>query len=198
MYQLQKSVIIDNLQFNIRNDGDFRMVLDCFKALTDETMGEDLRVLASLLIFYNELDCYADLYKYNEEIARKLVEEMYRFFNCGQDKSPGVRTDHNLIDWEKDEQIVCASINAVANQEVRALPYVHWWTFMGYYMGVGESVLSTIVSIRDKIVRHKKLEKWEQEFKRNNPEYFNWKSTSVKDREVENLVRELWNQGGDK
>ena len=190
MYQLQKSIVIDNLQFNIRNDEDFRMVLDSFKGLTDETMGEDLRVLASLLIFYNELDCYEDLYKYNEETARKLVEEMYRFFNCGQDKSPGVRTDYNLIDWEKDEQIVCASINAVANKEVRALPYVHWWTFMGYYMGVGESVLSTIVSIRDKIVRHKKLEKWEQDFYRENKKMIDLPEKLTK--EEEELLNSQW------
>ena len=198
MYQLQKSVVIDDIQFNIRDDGDFRMVLDCFKALTDETMGEDLRVLASLLIFYNELESYENLTRLSEYLVRKLIEEMYRFFNCGQDKSPGVRTDHNLIDWEQDEQIICASINKVANQEIRAIPYVHWWTFMGYYMGIGESVLSTVVSIRDKIVRHKKLEKWEQEFKKNNPGYFNWKSTTTEDREIENIIRELWNQGGEK
>ena len=197
MYQLQKSVVIDDIKFNIENDGDFRMVLDCFKALTDETMGEDLRVLASLLIFYNELDEYADLFNYPEEVIQKMITEMYKFFNCGQDKSPGVRTDHSLIDWEKDEQIVCASINTVANKEIREVPYVHWWTFMGYYMGIGESVLATIVSIRDKIVRHIKLEKWEQDFKRNNPEYFNWKSIPVKDREMENIIRELWNQGGE-
>ena len=51
--------------------------------------------------------------------------------------------------------------------------------------------------MRDKIVRHKKREKWEQDFKRNNPEYFNWKSIPVKDREMENLIREIWNQGGE-
>lgn len=196
MYQLQTSVVIEDMQFHIRNNGDFRMVLDCFKALNDETMSEDLRVLASLLIFYNEFDSYMSLIPY-EMYLGDLVKEMYKFFNCGQDESPGAHTQHALIDWDKDEQIVCSAVNNVANQEIRSLEYLHWWTFIGYYMAVGESVLSTVVSIRDKITKHKKLDKWEQDFRRDNPDYFNWKSTSVQEREVENLVMELWNQGGE-
>lgn len=196
MYSLQTSVVIRNKCFHITNNGDFRMVLDCFKALGDEEMSEDLRVLACLLIFYNEFNSYQDLMDHQEYLG-DLVSEMYKFFNCGQDKSPGATTERPLIDWEGDENIICAAINNVANMEIRAVPELHWWTFLGYYMSVGESVLSTVVSIRNKIVKHKKLEKWEQEFKRDNPDYFVWKSSTVQDREVESLIRELWNQGGE-
>ena len=65
---------------------------------------------------------------------------------------------------------------------------------MGYYLSIGESVLATVVSIRNKIVTHQKLEKWEKEFKRDNPEYFIWRSSSVDDREAEKLIKELWNK----
>ena len=41
---------------------------------------------------------------------------------------------------------------------------MHWWTFFGLYMEIGESTFSTVVSIRDKKRRGKKLEKWEREF----------------------------------
>jgi len=196
MYSLPITVIIRDKQFHIRNNGDFRMVLDCFNALTDETLSEDLRVLASLLIFYNEFDSYQSLVPYQDDLE-ELVTEMYKFFNCGDKESPGAHTKHALIDWEKDEQMICSAINNVANKEVRSIEYLHWWTFLGYYMSVGESVLSTVVSIRNKIVSHKKLEKWEQEFRKENPEYFNWKSKTVEERETENLIRELWNKGGE-
>ena len=63
-------------------------------------------------------------------------------------------------------------------------------------MSVGESVMSTVVGIRSKIIHGTKLEKWEKYFKRNNPTYFNWRRQSVEERAVENLVRELWNKGG--
>ena len=103
---------------------------------------------------------------------------MFDFFNCGRSQSIGKKMNHKLIDWEQDSQIICSAINKVANKEVRAEPYIHWWTFMGYYSAVGESLLSTIVSIRDKIVRGKKLEKHERIFRQENPEYFIWNISS--------------------
>lgn len=67
---------------------------------------------------------------------------------------------------------------------------------MGYYNAIGESPISTIVGIRDKIMRGKKLEKHEREFRQNNPHYFVWKHNTVEDEEADRLVRELWNSGG--
>lgn len=193
MYELPTSVRVNDKEFHIRNNGDFRMVLDCFNALGDEELGEDYRVLASLIIFYNELNSLEDCEKYLDYLE-ELTVKMYWFFNCGQKESPGAQTSKILVDWDGDSQIICAAVNNVANVEIRALPYLHWWTFMGYYLSIGESVLATVVSIRNKIVTHQKLEKWEKEFKRDNPEYFIWRSSSVDDREAEKLIKELWNK----
>ena len=194
MYRLPTKVTINDLEFNIRERGDFRMVLDCFKALQDEELSEDYRVLASLLIFYNELNDVEDLREYEDQLG-ELVKEMYRFINGGEDNTPGAERDVTLVDWEQDSQIVCAAVNNVANQEIRSVEYLHWWTFLGYYMSVGQSVLSTVVSIRDKIAHHKKLEDWEKEFKKNNPKYFVWRQTA-QEQDLNNLVRDIWNKGG--
>ena len=43
-------------------------------------------------------------------------------------------------------------------------------------------------------MKHKPLEKWEQEFKRDNPDYFNWNSQLIADRDAEKVIRELWNK----
>lgn len=195
MYELPTTIEVKGRQFNIRNSGDFRMVLDCFSALQDEEMSEDYRVLACLLIFYNEFNCIEDIREV-EEYVEDLVKEMYKFFNCGQEDSVGADAGKSLIDWEKDSVMICAAVNNVAKTEIRAIPSLHWWTFLGYYMSVGESVLSTVVGIRDKLIHHKKLEKWEQDFKKSNPKYFVWKKSTVQDREAENLIRQLWNKGG--
>lgn len=194
MYRLPTKVTVDDLEFNIRERGDFRMVLDCFKALQDEELSEDYRVLASLLIFYNEFNDVEDLRDYEPQL-NDLVKEMYRFINGGEDSSPGAERDVALVDWEQDSQLVCAAVNNVANQEIRSAEYLHWWTFLGYYMSVGQSVLSTVVSIRDKIAHHKKLEQWEKDFKKNNPKYFVWRQTA-KEQDLNNLVRDIWNKGG--
>ena len=62
-------------------------------------------------------------------------------------------------------------------------------------MSVGQSVLSTVVSIRDKVYRGKKLDKWEKDFKKENPQFFVRKQTTI-EREFEEGLRNLWN-GGD-
>ena len=195
MYSLPTTVKVKDREFHIRDKGDYRMVLDCFSALQDEELSEDYRVLASLLIFYNECDSLEDTLVY-EEYLPDLVKEMFKFINAGQEKSPGANAGGSVIDWEGDSQMICAAINNVAKIEIRAVEYCHWWTFLGYYMSVGKSVMSTVVNIRSKIIHHKNLEKWEKDFKRDNPDYFNWRKTTAEERAVENLVRELWNKGG--
>lgn len=192
MYTLQTSVSVNGRDYTITNNGDFRMVLDCFDAIRDDEMSEDYRVLASLLIFYNEFNSVEDVLEAKDDLPG-LVKGMYLFINCGQEESSGTKVQHPLIDWEKDSQMICSAINKVANTEVRALEYLHWWTFLGYYMAIGESTLATVVGIRNKILTGKKLEKWEREFKRDNPNYFIWKSTTVEEREADRLIRELWN-----
>jgi hypothetical protein len=194
MYRLPTKVIVDELEFNIRDRGDFRMVLDCFKALQDAELSEDYRVLASLLIFYNEFNDLDDLREY-EPYLQELVKEMFKFINGGEDSSPGAERDVTLVDWEQDSQMVCAAVNNVAKQEIRSIEYLHWWTFLGYYMSVGQSVLPAVVGIRDKIAHHKKLDDWEKEFKKNNPKYFIWRQTA-QEQELNNLVRDSWNTGG--
>ena len=195
MYSLPTTVTVKDREFHIRNRGDYRMVLDCFSALQDEELSEDYRVLASLLIFYNEFDSLEDIVFY-EEYLPELTREMFRFINAGKDASPGANAGGAVIDWEGDSQMICAAVNNVAKTEIRTVEYCHWWTFLGYYMSVGKSVMATVVGIRSKIIHGKKLEKWEKDFKKDNPEYFNWRRSSVEEREIENLVRELWNKGG--
>lgn len=193
MYDIPQSIVIEGQTFNIRNKGDFRTILDCFGALEDIELTDEERNLASLIIFYEDLNGLEDIDKLpNLESA---LLEMYKFFNCGELESPGASVNYKLIDWQKDSQLVCSAINNVAGQEIRALPYVHWWTFMGYYLAVGESPLATVLSIRGKIKKGEKLEKWEQKFRQNNPNYFNWDSRTTKEKELDDEVNKLWNAG---
>lgn len=60
--------------------------------------------------------------------------------------------------------MIFSAVNKVAGQETRALDYMHWWTFLGYFSEIGEGMLSQVLSIRAKKAKGKKLEKWEKEF----------------------------------
>ena len=64
--------------------------------------------------------------------------------------------------------MIVADVNKVVGTEIRALPFLHWWTFVSYFNAIGEGQLSTLVSIREKLRKGKKLEKWEQEYYRKN------------------------------
>ena len=195
MYDIPTKINIGGTEYQIRNDGDYRMVLDCFVALQDANLDSKEKLFCSLIIFYKDINSIADIVLLPD--IEKAITEVFNFFNCGQSQAIGKKMRHRLIDWSNDEQIICSAVNKVANKEIRAEPYIHWWTFMGYYSAVGESLLSTIITIRDKMVRGKKLEKHEKEFKRDNPEYFVWNTGAQDDKEAEELFNELWNSGGD-
>ena len=196
MYTLPTTVKIRDNDFKIRNKGDFRMVLDCFNALQDNNLSQQERVISSLIIFYDDVHSYEDLcvlFKDDEDL-KLAIEKMYEFFNCNQ-KEVGAKQNYKLIDWDNDSQIICSAINNVANIEIRSLEYLHWWTFMGYYISIGESVLSTVVSIRHKIATGKKLEKYEKDFRKDNPNYFNFDYRTSEQREEDAKFRAMWEGG---
>lgn len=191
MYELPTSIEIDNHHFAITNKGDYRMVIDCFIALEDPELEKQDRILTAMIIFYEDLEELEDINDLFGEHVLEACEKMFLFFNCGQ-ASIGHKVNHKLLDWQQDAQLIISAVNNVANKEVRAESYIHWWTFMGYYMSIGESVFSTVVSIRDKIVKGKKLEKYEREFQHNNPEYFTWNRKTADEQELDNFVKEMW------
>lgn len=190
MYSLQTSVQINQASFNIRNGGDYRMVLDCFEALNDVELSHNERIYAALIIFYEDFDDVNDFPKDSDEVT-ELVKAMFRFFNQNEDIQSNTQ-DIRLIDWNEDSTLIVSAINNVANQEIRSLPYLHWWTFMGYYMAIGECPLSHIVSIRSKKARGEKLEKYEKKFIQDNPQYFNRDMRTPEQKEADEYIKQLW------
>lgn len=194
MYNIPKSIFIKDTEYRIRNDGDYRTILDCFAALQDSDLTKHERLFASLIIFYSDLNSIEGVL--NDENLESRIEEMYKFFNCGDDTPIGAKVPHKLIDWEQDSQLISSAVNKVAGVEIRSVPYIHWWTFMGYFSAIDKSLLSTVISIRDKMIRGKSLEKYERTFRAENPRYFVWNSKSVDEEEADKILKDLWNNGG--
>lgn len=192
MFELPTTITVCGKEYPIRNKGDYRMVFDCFSALTDDELDISYRVITALIIFLDGFDCLADIQdEFSEDAITEAVHQMYLWFNCGQEEATGVHTHKGVVDWEQDQQLIAGAINAVSHVEIRSLPYLHWWTFMGYYYNIGEGAFSTIVSIRSKIKEGKKLEKYEQDFKRNNPQYFTTKRTAA-EKDFDEELRRMW------
>ena len=195
MYELNTSVEVGQASFAIRNKGDFRMVLDCFKAMNDTELSETERLFATLIIFYEDFEDISDIPR-DKETLIALQKGMMDFFNaCDTELKKSNTGGFTLIDWEKDSNLIVSAINNVAKQEIRALDYLHWWTFLSYYSAIGECPLSTIIAIRYKIARNEKLEKHEKKFRMDNPEYFNIDLRSKEQKAADDYVGKLWNGG---
>ena len=190
MYELPTTVEINGVEYGIRNNGDYRTILHAFAVLNDDELNQQERIFCALIVFYEDLNCFEDIMSMSN--VEDAVKQMFNFFNADKPESSG--PNRKLIDWEQDSAMISSAINKVAGQEVRSVEYMHWWTFMGYYSAIGESTLSTVVSIRDKILRGKTLEKWEREFRRDNPSYFNWNHKTAEDRDAEEWLKSVWNK----
>ena len=155
-WELPKEAAIGGKTYTLRTD--FRNILEIFSYLQEEAYPEFLRWRIALALFYEE--------EVAEEDFREAAEYFRRFVCCGEEENqnPGPQ----LLSWEQDAQIIISDVNKVAGQEIRELPYLHWWTFLGWFHGIGEGNLATLVSIRDKLRRGKKLEPFEQEYYRRN------------------------------
>ena len=156
-WDLPQSIKISGTDYKI--DADFRTILKINKELCNTSDPEVIRALTALAMFYEDFDSITDY--------QQAFNKMIQFINCGQDMSQ-YQNKPKVIDWEQDEQYIIADINKAAGQEVRALPFVHWWTFVSWFNSIGEGQLSTIVSIREKRRKGKKLSDWEREFYREN------------------------------
>lgn len=141
---------------------DFRNVLVFLSACADP----DLLAEEKLLILMKRL--FRDGF---EKIPKAHLEEALQqakwFVDCGREEDDK-KASKKLLDWEQDESILFPAINKVAGMETRTASYLHWWTFVGYFMEIEEGTFSTVLGIRQKKAKGKKLEKWEQEFYRNN------------------------------
>lgn len=157
-----------------RINADYRDILEIISYLQDEDSLTGRYVALSL--FYEDFE---DMPRADHPQA---MEELARFIDLGEEPDEGT-PQPKTIDWEQDRVIIISEINKVAGMEVRALPCLHWWTFMGYFGAIGEGQLSTLVALREKLRKGKKLEPWEREYYRQNRSRVDFKQKYTADEE---------------
>ena len=156
MWDLPTSVEIDGVEYKITNKCDYRMVLDVICALNDNELDDEQKVKTALYVFYEDIRPCQDI--------EKAIKEMYKIISYGEEDDGQSENKPKLMDWEHDFNMLVAPINRVLGYEIRAVEYLHWYTFLSGYMEIGECTFSTIVSIRSKRAKGKKLDTWEQEY----------------------------------
>lgn len=169
-WELPTSITVDGTVYVIRTD--FRAVLDVLTAMNDPDLffpdASDQEkawiqmdtTLQILVVDYDNLP---------PEKCVEAYDQLIDFIDCGAKDDPK-KPQPRLMDWEQDAQIIIPAINRVHGKEIRSLPYLHWWTFLGAYMEIGDCLFSQVINIRQKKQKCQKLEKWESDFYRNNKE----------------------------
>lgn len=154
LWRLPTTLMVGGQAYKIH--GDFRDILEIFSYFQNESLPPFIRWQIALELFYDGTIPPAH--------QQEAMEKLAAFIQCGQTPNPGPV----LIDWQKDAPLMVADINRTAGQEIRALPFVHWWTFLSWFHGIGEGQFSTVVALREKLRRGKQLEPWEKEFYQKN------------------------------
>lgn len=182
--RLPTSLPINGKSYRIRSD--FRDILRIISAFQDDDLTDAEKALV----------CLANVYKDFKAIPERDYQEAYEaavgFIDYGIHED---RPSPRVIDWEHDESIIFPAINKSAGAEVRLLPYVHWWTFLGYFHSIDrESTLGFVLMVRQKKAKKKKLEKWEQEFWLNNRNLCDLKATAKDSETPENALAAIYKE----
>ena len=157
--RLPTSLEIAGVDREIRTD--YRDILVIMEACSDPELSDQEKALVMLTVLY------LDFEQIQSEQWEEAANKAKWFLDCGQDNEDK-KPSKKVVDWEQDESILFPAINKVAGKEVRGAEYLHWWTFIGYFMEIEEGTFSLVLGIRQKKAKGKKLEKWEQEFFQNN------------------------------
>ena len=153
--ELPVSLEVNGVTRSIRSD--FRDILTVLTSFSDPELEDSEKVYVCLKIVFEEFDAIPSAdYQLAFDAALSFIE--------GGVKS-GEKANHPAVmDWVQDEPILFPAINKVAGFETRSVKYIHWWTFLGYYMEISDGIFAQVASIRAKKAKGKKLEKWEREF----------------------------------
>ena len=163
---LPRDLNINGTNRAIRSD--FRTALLIFQAFNDPELIEDDNMHEKSITM---LQC---LYEDYESIPPDDILEALKmaswFLDGGSTSAKDSKHQQakKVMDWEQDEQLIFSAVNKVAGYETRAVDYLHWWTFLGYFNEIGEGLFTTVINIRQKKNKRKKLEKHEEEFYKEN------------------------------
>lgn len=178
---LPKSLLINGQNVPIRTD--FRVALIVLSAMNDPDLDEKEKIFIMV-------DAIIGMDKISEENLQEAAKQVSWYLDGGKEPSEESPNQKKLMDWDQDEQMIFSAINSVAGIETRAQDYIHWWTFLGYFNEIHEGLFSQVLLIRQKRAKGKKLEKYEEEFYRNNKNLIDLKE---KYSEEEIAEMEKWN-----
>lgn len=188
VWNFPTSLNIGGVEYGIRTD--YRVVLDLLMALNDPELSDSDNKMSAYMQSRVILEImFPDWDNIPQEHIQEALDKVAEFIDMGiGDDSKKPKT----MDWEQDAPIIIPAINKVLNKEIRAEKYMHWWTFLGAYMEIGEGLFSNVIHIRQKKAKGKKLEKWEQEFYKENKSLIDFQHKEKRSSEEKEMLRDYF------
>lgn len=156
--ELPTALEVGGREYSIRSD--YRVMLNIFRAFGDPDLDEREKCYVCMRCLYIDYDSIP------QGDMQEAAEKAYWFADGGNmphsENLDGIKT----FDWEQDEGIMFPAINKAAGYETRAVPYMHWWTFLGLFGVIGDGLFAQVLHIRGKLAKGERLDKWEREFYR--------------------------------
>lgn len=142
-YDLPESMIVNGNEYSFFYD--FKHILEVMKPLNDPDLLDEEKIDCALYVFFGK-ERYEKISQldYNDCVTGMM------YFISGNKYDNKPNNEKPVIDWEKDISLIIAPINRIAGTDVRRDNNLHWWTFLSYFMEIGECALSSFASIRDK------------------------------------------------
>ena len=187
-WKFPTSVNVGGIDYEIRTD--YRAVLDLFAALADPDLIDENEQITAYMQTRVILEImFPDCDNIPAEHIQEALDKISEFIDMGISDD---RKKPKTMDWEQDAPILIPAINKVLNCEIRAVDYMHWWTFLGAYMEIGDSLFSNVIHIRQKKAKGKKLEKHEQDFYNENKSLIDFKQKDQRSNEEKDALRDFF------
>ena len=187
-WKFPTSVNVGGIDYEIRTD--YRAVLDLFTALADPDLTDENEQITAYMQTRVILEImFPDCDNIPAEHIQEALDKISEFIDMGISDD---RKKPKTMDWEQDAPILIPAINKVLNCEIRAVEYMHWWTFLGAYMEIGDSLFSNVIHIRQKKAKGKKLEKYEQDFYNENKSLIDFKQKDQRSNEEKDALRDFF------
>lgn len=160
IWRLPTSVFANGKEYKIRTD--YRDVIHLFEAISDPELNNMGQPYKNSMIVTMYLVILVPNYKdIPKDDTMEVVNALIDFLDMGQKHDKYAEKKPKIMDWSQDAPLIIPEINKTIGYDVRSVEYMHWWTFLGYYMTIGESTFSFVLNIRKKRLEGRKLEDYE-------------------------------------
>jgi len=137
-------VIIDNEEYKINTD--FRVVLECNKVATEETIGDFERSLAIIYLLFGDKGIE------HQEHYDKLLNYALKFIACGNEEEINNDKKNNAfnkndLDYNKCEGLIRSSFKFDYKYDPYNKEYLHWYEFYNDLSNLSTSEFGTCCAL---------------------------------------------------